>query len=61
MTSIKGTLGILGICIWIAGIAGWIMNLVKVIDSLGLEQTNMFMFRCVGIIVAPIGCVLGYF
>lgn len=41
---------------------GWIMNIVKIIASLGDPTiTPMFIARVVGAFVAPIGAVLGFF
>lgn len=46
----------------ILGVIGWIMNLVKIIASLGDPTiTPMFIARIVGAFAAPIGAVLGFF
>jgi hypothetical protein len=42
-------------------IVGWIMNLVTIFNTAHVELTGMFILRIVGIFVAPIGGVLGYF
>lgn len=43
-------------------IIGWIMNIVKIVASLGDPTiTPMFIARIVGAFVAPIGGVLGFF
>ncbi len=40
---------------------GWVMNIVTIIGMLSDPITGMFIFRCVGIFVMPLGGVLGYF
>jgi hypothetical protein len=40
---------------------GWIMNIVKIVDSGFDVITGMFVARCIGVFVAPLGAVLGYF
>ena len=48
------------IVVWLAAIGGWIGNIVKIVGTLSDPITGMFIFRCVGVIVAPLGAVLGY-
>ena len=48
------------IVVWLAAIGGWITNIVKIVGTLSDPITGMFIFRCVGIVVAPLGAVLGY-
>lgn len=43
----------------ILGFAGWVMNIVSIVHSDG-GMTGMFIVRCIGILVAPLGAVLGY-
>ena len=43
----------------ILGFAGWVMNIVSIVHSDG-GITGMFIVRCIGILVAPLGAVLGY-
>lgn len=40
---------------------GWIANVVKILLTLGDPVTGLFIFRIVGVVLAPIGAVLGYF
>lgn len=51
------------ICIYVSiallGFSGWVMNIVSLIDSNGLGGLEAA--RIVGIFVAPLGAVLGYF
>ena len=46
--------------IWVAAVGGWIWNIVKIVGALSDPITGMFVFRCVGVIVAPLGAILGY-
>jgi len=40
---------------------GWVINIVAVFGLINAPTTNMFILRCVGILVAPLGSVLGLF
>jgi hypothetical protein len=46
--------------IWIAAIGGWIANIVKIFYSAAEPITALFVLRCVGIFVAPLGSILGF-
>ena len=50
-----------GVCVNIAAVGGWIANISKVVATVADPITGMFVLRCVGIVVAPLGVVLGYF
>lgn len=39
---------------------GWIRNILDIISMLDGPVTAMFIFRCIGIFVFPLGGVLGY-
>ena len=43
------------------GGAGWIWNIAKIVHSSFDVITGMFVARCIGVFVAPLGAVLGYF
>ena len=43
----------------IAGAVGWVWNIVKLIQS-DFVMSGMVIARAIGIIVAPLGAVLGY-
>lgn len=45
----------------IAGLVGWVMNIINVVGMINDPITGMFILRCVGILLAPLGAVLGYF
>jgi hypothetical protein len=48
------------ISIWLAGVIGWILNIVTLAQSSFDVLTGMLVLRVVGIFVAPLGAVLGY-
>lgn len=41
-------------------IVGWIMNIVSVFHMASDPITGVFVVRCIGIVVFPLGGVLGY-
>ena len=45
----------------LAGITGWVMNIFDIVAAVSDPITAMFILRCVGIFVAPLGAILGYF
>ena len=45
----------------LAGIVGWVMNIFDIVAAVSGPITAMFILRCVGIFVAPLGAILGYF
>ena len=54
------------ITIWVVGIVGWVLNIVKLVKTLKSNQGQptpvnaMFVARCIGVIAAPLGTVLGF-
>lgn len=44
----------------LAGVGGWIANIVKLVGSNFEPLTGMVVARAIGIFVAPLGAVLGY-
>lgn len=53
--------GLIALSVIAAGVIGWILNIGALIHTLGDPITGLFILRCVGIFVAPLGSVLGYF
>lgn len=47
--------------IWLAFVLGWIHNIVVIVGADFSHLTGMLVLRVIGIFVAPIGAVLGYF
>ena len=44
----------------VLGVGGWIGNIVKIVGTMGDTVTGLFIARCIGAFIAPIGAVLGY-
>lgn len=44
----------------LAGIYGWVANIVKIVHSDFTPITGLLVVRCVGIFVPPLGVVMGY-
>lgn len=44
----------------ILGAVGWVMNLLEIIGSFSDPVTGAFIFRCIGVIVLPLGGILGW-
>lgn len=42
-------------------IAGWVENIVTIVYTINDPVTKMFILRCVGIIIPPLGAILGFF
>ncbi|ANA49757.1 hypothetical protein PUNNY_71 [Escherichia phage_vB_EcoD_Punny] len=53
-----GVAGIAFFSLWIAAIAGWIMNIVEMFGDI---TTNELIIRAIGIFVAPAGALMGWF
>lgn len=43
----------------IGGVGGWVWNIVKIVHANFVD--GMLIARCIGVIVAPLGAVLGWF
>lgn len=48
------------VCVWLFGLFGWGWNIVKIVQSGHDVAIGMFVARCIGVFVAPIGSLLGY-
>ena len=51
---------ILTLLFFLAAVGGWIMNIVHLFHSASDPITGMFILRCMGVVVPPLGAVLGY-
>jgi hypothetical protein len=58
MQNIFGAVAVFGVII--LAFAGWVLNIVAIVGSVDAAITGMFILRCIGIFVAPLGAVLGY-
>lgn len=56
---VSAAIAVLAVCL-IGGI-GWVVNVVKIIGAFGEPISAMFLARCVGTFVAPLGAILGWF
>lgn len=54
-------LGLFIIALWLFGVGGWIANIVKLIGSSFDPLTGIVIARAIGVFVAPLGAVLGFF
>ena len=55
-------IGLLIVLLWVAFVAGYVLNIFNIINNLSTDEvTNMFIFQCIGIIIAPLGSILGWF
>lgn len=44
----------------LGGLIGWVWNIVKIVQSGFDVITGMFIARCIGVFIAPLGAVLGF-
>lgn len=56
---LTATLGMLGL--FIAAVVGWIMNIITIFHMASLTISGELLIRIIGIFIAPIGAILGYF
>lgn len=49
-----------GVALIVAAIWGWIANVVAIAGTVNDPITGMFVLRCIGIFVAPLGSILGF-
>ena len=69
MSSIRFTLGekfglatlLAYVCVVVLGITGWIMNIAAIIPLLDGGFTPWLVARIVGVVLFPLGAVLGWF
>ena len=56
------TVGVLVLlAIALLAVAGWVMNIAAIAHADMAHITGMLILRCIGIFVAPLGAVLGFF
>lgn len=48
------------IAVVLVGSVGWVLNIVKLVQSDFAVITGMFVVRCIGVFIAPLGSVLGF-
>ncbi|MFE1574392.1 hypothetical protein ACFIQG_21760 [Comamonas odontotermitis] len=59
-TSVQGAVTLVLSTLAIAGVVGWIWNIVKIINTGFDVFTGLLIARVVGVFLAPLGAVLGY-
>lgn len=54
--------GIVIVLLWIAFIAGYVLNIINIVSNLSTDVavTTMFVFQCIGVLIAPLGSILGW-
>lgn len=52
--------GLFAIILWIAFAIGWVMNIVQIVALVNFPITGLLILKCVGILVAPLGGILGW-
>lgn len=52
---------VLYILIVLVGGVGWVMNIIDIVNSDFSKITGMLVLRIIGVFLAPLGAVLGYF
>ena len=53
--------GLIVIGVWLFFVIGWIINIVKIIGQFDLAITGLMVVRMIGVFVAPLGGVIGWF
>lgn len=54
-------LGMTYLIVGLAGVVGWVMNIVDIVNSDLSKITGMLVVRIIGVFIPPLGAVLGYF
>lgn len=56
---IKSVSAGLVILVYLSLIVGWIGNIVQIVTHINEPVTTLFVLKCVGILAAPLGSILG--
>lgn len=51
---------LLVVMLFLAGVVGWVMNVIEIVQTGADPITGLFIVRVIGVFMAPLGCVLGY-
>ena len=62
----SGILGLTGaglfVAFWAAMIIGWVLNIVQIVNEFDMAHlTGEIIVRIIGVFIAPIGCIYGWF
>jgi hypothetical protein len=61
MAKVSFVPSLLVIVVAILGFVGWVMNIMTIAGSSFNDLTGLLILRVVGIFIAPLGAVLGWF
>ena len=53
--------GLVPVLVFLIGFIGWCMNIGAIVSTINHPITGMFIFRCIGVVAAPLGAILGFF
>jgi hypothetical protein len=48
------------VSLWLAAVVGWVWNIFKLVGLVGEPVGAEFVLRIVGIVLAPLGAIMGY-
>lgn len=54
------TLELIMTIVFIVGTWGWVWNIIKIAEAGFDIVTGIFIMRCIGVFIAPLGAVLGF-
>lgn len=57
---LTATVMMIYVAVILAGVYGWVNNILIIAHSDFVHLTGMFVLRCIGVFVAPLGAVLGF-
>jgi hypothetical protein len=60
-SNIVGMYYLISISIFVFALAGWILNLLAIAHANFNDINGLLIIRIIGVFIAPIGAVLGYF
>ena len=56
-----GAMALFIIAIWVLALGGWVANIVKLVGMDFGAITGLLIVRAIGIFIAPLGAVMGFF
>lgn len=52
---------LVGIGLVVAGVWGYVLNIIAVVALANFPVSLMFIIRCIGLVIVPLGSILGLF
>jgi len=49
------------VIVGLLGVGGWVWNIIKIVHDFAMPVTGLLIVRIIGVFMAPLGAVLGYF